>query len=663
MVRRQVSVLVAGFVVLVGLVVGPVVGARASGLSASSRPDCASAPAQHVSAMFLRPDASDAPLQDDRSWWGDPNSSTGSKGTEWAETISQLKALCADQIVLQWTANTWAGTDPYFHVTYDSPANCVVGDGVVPAGATGGPGRFVRPVFPSTTPAWEQSRLAVADQSGTCGRAAAAARSDQVGGLLAAAKNAGVRVWLGLQIDEVPWFGNGRDTQGWMDAQTQLSKEIFDQLWAKYGATYKAQIAGVYLPFEANTTDYRATDTPSDPVAHAQFTRFQLLNGYMDTVSKYVTGKVPGLGVMASPYHVASIGADPASSDQVTARGTYSAVVKNLVTGSSVSVWAPQDAVGAQYETTDDVAAWMVAARAGLDGAGTTTKLWGTVELYSRQGVANMPVQQVVLNMAAMNKPVGGASAHLDGWAGFSGNAMITSTWWWNWRANQATTAAYATYLRYGWAPTQKVPAIGADSYPGNNQVTAALLGSSFDVSVQWPMLAASKPQDSNGTGVVIPVAGYQVFRDGAPIGQVPQPLQRDWAATNQDQYGFQLPDTGTNGVLAFTDPSMQTGRTYTYQVAAFDAYGNPGPKSPGTTVTVPLTAADAVSTAGTATTDSALGERISAGAPYTVVAAGADPASVWSSGVPATAPWADGQVRPKLADGITGEANYADPA
>ncbi|MGO4298602.1 DUF4434 domain-containing protein [Leifsonia sp. RAF41] len=651
---RRVTSVMAATVLAAALVVIPATGAQAT--NAATRPDCSKAPVEHVSAEFVRPDAADAPETDPAhpvSWWGDPGNAL-SHGTEWSDLLTQLKALCMDQVVLQWSAQTWAGTSAYFGLAPDDQPRCVQSDGVVPAGEPGAGGRWVRPLYESRNTQWDASRVNAPDESGRC-VTSPSVRSDQVKQLLEAAKTHGMRVWLGLQIDEGTFFGAGAVSAGWMAQQTQLSKDLFDDLWAQFGAKYGEQIAGIYLPFEGNNVQY-STD-PASPDFHL----FDLLNQYTDAVSTYVTGTVPGLGIMVSPYHTADVGADPGSPTQRAARDTYASVVSELLRGSSVSVYAPQDGAGAQNETVADLAPWMIAARTGINIAGTGTKLWGNAESYTLQANLPMPIQAMVTHLRQMNGEFWGQRADLDGYAGFSANNLNTASWWWDYRSNRAYTAAYATYLRFGFNMAQTVPAVGADRYPGNSGVSAALIQGSYDVTVQWPRLVASTPTDDWKSGIVIPIVGYQVFRDGQPIGQVRQPL----SDTAVDQYGFARPlpaDADHPGVLAFTDPNVQSGRTYTYQVSAFDAYGNPGKKTSGTTLVVPLSAADTVDGAGTTTGTGSIGQRVSAGAGYATVKAGTDPLQLWNL-LGGDGDWKDGSPRPKLADGITGEATYADPA
>lgn len=658
-------------------------------------PDCAALPGEaaqtRLGSVFVRPDA--GPTQYSDWWWG---STAGV--TEWPDTVNLLAKACVDSVIVQDTAQTWTGTNQIPGMGAEQQGPCIVKDTK---------GRWVQPLFSSTDSEWDASRVRY--NSAVSGPVscvnAPERRADQVGAILAAAKartdSSGrpFKVWLGLQLDENAWFGGGSSNDAWMAQQTALSKDLVDALWAKYGPSnaagsvpghtdYSSMIAGFYLPFEANNTEY-TTSTAADQAARKK--RFDLLNAYTDTVSTYITSKQSSLGVMVAPYHSGKIGADPASAAEKDRRADYQSVVTELLKNSAVSVYAPQDMLGAQGASPTDIAPWFIAARAGISASGKPTKLWATSETYSMQGASNMPIGELTAHMKAANTVISGLSpsvAGIDGYAGFSLNNLNRNAWAFNASLNTLSYRAYLSYLALGWSPPQVVPAMNADRPAEGNTVSAVRLGGSnnYNVQVEFPFLPTAVP-DFGGT-MYSPVAGYQIYRNGQAVRQLPQPLkQKTTPATVVDGNSDGYPDvdttaragtsTGATGVLGFTDPNLQPGNTYTYQVAAFDAFGNTGPKSPGTAVVFPTDAISVVNDTGNPDSPQDKGTDIGINAPYTFfpssvdASKGSDGSGAWLDYNQYISPntsstggsYPDGVAGPKLSDGNTGEPTFKDPA
>ena len=284
--------------------------------------------------------------------------------------------------------------------------------------------------------------------------------------LLATAKTATqslgrpVKVWLGLQTDEGAWAGaggageaaDGNAYGAWMAKQIQLSKELVDDLWSHYGpggsvGDYSAQIAGFYLPFEAGSTQVLANDPGPTDWRHGSYRRQVNLHAYWQQVSAAIKTKSSSLGVMVSPYHSAKIGQNPQPPDLLS---VYADAVKALLSGTQVTVYAPQDSTGAQLASASEIAPWMVAARNGIDAAGTGTALWANIEAYSMQGVVSQPIAQLVQHMDAVNKPVDGVSANVSTFVGFSARNLNYLPWG-QLLVGQFHYAAYRNYLQRGW--------------------------------------------------------------------------------------------------------------------------------------------------------------------------------------------------------------------
>ncbi|WP_157780379.1 DUF4434 domain-containing protein [Leifsonia xyli] len=622
--RRIVSSLAAVAIAVAATVV-PSVGAQAA-------TDCRSI-TKRFSAEFISPhtgataDGIDPATGTSWGWW-DSN--------VWNQEMALAQRLCVDDVILQWTAENWAGTDVPAGMSADAAPPCVQTDST---------GAGVRTLYPSSVPAWEKSRLSYSTPSGCVqdDPAKPKKRQDVVGLALAAAKATGRKVWLGLLLQN----HTEMDNTTWMARQTTYSEQVASELWARYGQVYADQIAGFYLPFEGDNVQYSP-----DPTSGVACTRYVNLLDY----TKKVTARVrelagAGVRIMTSPYHVAATSATAArQSSQQTAFQTYRKVVAALTTGTGVTTYAPQDNLGAGSDPSA-AAGWMAAARQGIDdarAAGSDVDLWANIEQYSQQGEGSQPLGQLLAHMDDVNAAamVGDKRVlpRIDHFIGFSLANFDTN--WFPKGQTAGLRAAYAHYLANpGSTLSQNVPAV--------SNLTATAVASSLDVSVQWSPVA-SMPTPAPGVAPA-PVLGYVVYRDGVQLAHVGQRF-----TSQTDANGFYAVDA--SGPSTFTDPSVPTGKTFTYEVAAFDSYGNLSPRSQVQLV-VPIGAADVLSSSAVASTNASL--RVSDNAPYSAVVHDGNPENIWDAinAGDSAGTYADGRPVAKAVDGHIGEPRYEDPA
>lgn len=559
------------------------------------------------------------------SWW-DANA--------WNQEMTLAKQLCVDEVILQWTARTWAGDDVPAGSSPDPAPRCV---------HTNAAGAGTRTLYPSPTADWEKSRLGYVAGGGCVQDSATdpAKRHDMVGLALAAAKATGRKVWLGLVLSS----GTGMENTVWMSRQAEWSMQVASELWERYRSTYADQIAGFYLPPEGDNVQYS-----TDPAAGLAYTRYANLLDYTTRVSAHLRKLAgPDVRILTSPYHVArSYTKEAKKAAQQTALETYRRVVAGL-TRTGVTAYAPQDNLGAHSDPAA-AAAWMAAARLGVEdakSAGASVELWANIEQYSMNGAGSQPIGQLLAHMDDVNAPaaIGGrqVSARIERFIGFS--LANFSPRWYLTGQSAGLRAAYAHYLAQPQSSLkQTVPSVAG--------LSATTVASSLDVSVQWSPVATI-PSPAAGVASA-PVLGYAVYRDGAQIGHV---AQRFTSKLGSD--GFYGVDSSVPAT--FTDPTVPTGRTFTYEVAAFDSYGNLSPRAQ-VEVVVPLGAADILASDGPKPAEGVL--RVSDNASYAAVTHDADPANIWDA-VPAGegSAYIDGRPIAKAVDGHLGEARYEDPA
>ena len=534
-----------------------------------------------LTGAFVRPDV--GPSQDAAPWW---------QAADWQALITDMRQMCMDQLIVQWTARTWAGLAPPAGVVNPSwsserPPDCVAADSA---------GRYVQPLYPSSDPVWAAN--ARQPLTGACG-ALADRPIDQVGLALAAAKAKGTKVWLGLQIDEPVWFDTANKDPVWLvgehfpnrvGGQAQLSRQLARDLWARYGPNgtagdYTGTIAGFYLPFEPDNQYF--------PPGSRQMVNYR---NYLRAVSTYIHD-LPGgadLGVMISPVQHTQIGAAANEPGQQQLRAGWTKTLTEWLSRSEVTVVAPQSGTGMQWTSTNDLGPWARAARdainrlpRGANAGGHPVELWADMEIYSIEGIDNMPVGQLVRDLAATNS----AGADIDRFVAFSVRNLDDTPGHPGARRNAAYRSAYRHYAMTGRIPAQRVdpPEVLPGTKPATRLVAAPTGERGSTVSLQWRVVAADgvRPDPATPDVPVWPPSGYQVFRDGLPIGQVPQPL------TDDDLNGFPAPDMVSNGgMVGFTDTNLQPGRTYRYQVATVDPFGNLSPLTDAAEVNVPVDAA-----------------------------------------------------------------------
>lgn len=193
-------------------------------------------------------------------------------------------------------------------------------------------------------------------------------RRKQVEYILSAASEAGMKVFLGLQLAEEEWFHQDmfQDAQ-WLDEQYQLSVELADALWSAFGGRYEKTIAGWYLPFELE----------SDEAYHAYYK--QIVEKYYAPLTSALKGhsKYGHLDLMISPMMCRS--------DDIA---VWKEMVSYILSNSQIGIIAPQDGIGYGTQTHDSLEAWFQATRNAVNSARSDTgreiALWGNCENYAR---------------------------------------------------------------------------------------------------------------------------------------------------------------------------------------------------------------------------------------------------------------------------------------
>jgi hypothetical protein len=192
--------------------------------------------------------------------------------------------------------------------------------------------------------------------------------ADPVGASLAAAKAAGMKVWLGLNTSG-DWWKKYAGDQTWLDAEFAAARSIAAELWSSYGAAYGGTIAGFYLPFEMDNNHFCGNAAEQDRMEAAY-------KGICD----YVHDRMPGCKVMVAPYsmdlHWAWAGQE-----------AWQAMWENILTTAAIDVISFQDGCGAftlgsTHTSLSTVKSWFAATRKAIDDTRPATELWSDLETF-----------------------------------------------------------------------------------------------------------------------------------------------------------------------------------------------------------------------------------------------------------------------------------------
>lgn len=189
-------------------------------------------------------------------------------------------------------------------------------------------------------------------------------RREQLGWILTAASELGMEVYLGLQIAEEEWFHRDlyQDAR-WLREQAALSEQLADALWDAFGEF--GCVAGWYLPFELE----------SDEEYHPFYQ--QITQEYYAPLTAKLKSRYETKRILISPMMCRM--------DDV---GVWEGAVRQILCGSQIDIFAPQDGIGHGIQTHDSIAPWYQASRRAVDAAGRETgrdiALWANCENYAR---------------------------------------------------------------------------------------------------------------------------------------------------------------------------------------------------------------------------------------------------------------------------------------
>lgn len=458
-----------------------------------------------------------------------------------------------------------------------------------------------------------------------------AAERDQLHRILEAARLHGMTVTVGLGLAESEWFEKPPTApeEGWRNV-TWLTRErdravaagnaiwdTFGKASGPYQGRYASTIDGWYLPYELE--GYELADFVGGVYRPTPERAHPYVDTYLKGVSQALVSSSGKKRVVVSPLFTADSD-DPGSTAEQNRLSAWKDVWQRAYSTTDLSVVAPQDGAGSGKVTAADLARWIgrteeARVAAGSSGVEAGNEVWGNAENYRDQneGIDHMGMRNHAQNLAAMK--AGGASTlvtfslhRIDDVAGHAGAGT-----------NALYRDAFAAWMSGEGCPATALSA--PRSFAAVTGSGAAGQDESTTVRLTW---------DQSTTSTVSPgrkVAGYLVLRDGRRVGEYAAP-------------------TAAGEGMTHLDYQMQPGRTYTYQVYAYDAWGTYSPAASAVDVTVPWTAA------ALAARDGGPGDfNVARNAPYAITST--------ATGTPISA---DGIDERNVTDELTPSPAYDDP-
>lgn len=342
--------------------------------------------------------------------------------SQWDREFDDMKAVCINQVILQYT--------------------------VIANGTTKG-----TIYYPTDLPGYTKS----------------SERVDVVGNLLAAALRKGVDVYLGIKMDE-HWQLHA-DDPAWLEAQAREAMDLVKELRDKYRllSDYKDLFKGWYIAFELDNTLRGPWDRPA---------QWGNAHTYFSTVGNYAHSITPDKQVVIAPfYNINPPGAAaPTQGDELRrAASDWALLLATIMRGDHIDVVAPQDGTGPtendskfSHATLEQLPVMFEATKKAIELANPNIKLWVTNEAFvlnprAKINLEPMGIASLVADMRAVQPYV---TNHVT----FSFPKYLD-------RQHELYYTAYKTYLETGRVETTP------PSAPPNLR---AVITESFEVKLDW---------------------------------------------------------------------------------------------------------------------------------------------------------------------------------
>ncbi|MBC2020923.1 DUF4434 domain-containing protein [Listeria booriae] len=351
----------------------------------------------------------------------------------------------------------------------------------------------------------------------------------QLGYALQSAKDNNLDVYLPLQLSETTWFQalynhfDSNENQAFLKDSATFSIQIADEMMQLYESAYGVQIKGFYLSFEvdnANLYEGKALD--------------RWIEYYLQPVTRHLRNLLPEGRIVTSPLLYTNL-KQPSENDL----SQWNTMWQNVFFRTELDTLMPQDGAGWESASADQLSAWyrsmadMITisnADRKLQGRSATVELWNNPESYSMSGSNTMDITRLKKNMQA-------AEPYVQRHISFSAHSLMpmSEDFLAGQANNEAYYRAYTESQRLGYIPTKQVK---------TPEVTYSI---------------------QNQNNVV-----FHITRVGEETGYV---LYRIWNGKRIKikEMNAKIEQTA----FTFTDNQVLPHASVSYELMAFDAYGN----------------------------------------------------------------------------------------
>ena len=284
---------------------------------------------------------------------------------------------------------------------------------------------------------------------------------DLVDACLRNAEVAGIKVFLGIGLNERWWDGYSEDSE-WFYKQMEFENKVCDELWQLYKGKYPNAFNGWYWVYEV--ANIVTLQEQQDALVRA-------MNIQLDHLS--ASGKK--LPFMWCPYMNSKLG----TPEEYQAMWEY--VFSKLHTTDG-DIFAPQDCVGAGGLKLNEVESWFSALRKAVDTK-PGLELWSDVETFDHTDWTSATIDRFVSQMEMVEPYV---------------ENYVTFAYCHYYSPFNTVKGYQTTYLEY--LRTGKLDSV-SPSVPGG---LSLVRNSNGEIILNW------EPSEDN-----IGVCGYYIYRDG----------------------------------------------------------------------------------------------------------------------------------------------------
>jgi hypothetical protein len=281
------------------------------------------------------------------------------------------------------------------------------------------------------------------------------------------AKRVGMKVFLGLNMDDKWWSANF--SEDWLYKQMEIGNKIADELVSKYKNKYGDTMYGWYWPWEV--------DNVHAVSAEYQTILEKAININLDHLNKIT----PDMSFMMSPFANSKLGTADDNCKM------WSSILPK-VHFKDGDIFAPQDGVGAGGVNVDQLPTWFEKMRQAVNTK-PGLKFWANVESFDARFWTSAPLSRYIDQLDNVNTYV---------------NKIITFAYphyYSPYQVNKQYNDVYSQYCISGVLPRISVPAPISD---------LKILKKDNCNVLEW-----KSPENKKN------LAGYYVYKDGVLIGSI----------------------------------------------------------------------------------------------------------------------------------------------